>query len=287
MLKNKVSFKAILIAAVSCLSLNSFANENQEGVTASVTNEGAERYPVKIIDRPGIMPTGIFQVTLDSKFSKDPETKRNKVGLDISTEFGIAKNLQGSVSWDGVEFNKVEGKTISFQETVNLKAVYQYFSMPHFSTKVALGLPVYVTKGIEDFTIGLPTTFYNDLMVGQLFKDIFNLKMRPNVEMAFNFKWTYGLQVFGDLWAQVDSSFGNIKMTNEDKKQAKWTGTAFWKELPAELTLIYALNHYFDVGAHVGGKFNFGKTSDPKDMKFKDTLNFGVNLAVRGGKIFG
>lgn len=264
-MKSNFRIKALVLAVVSLIGVQSFADE---GVSTPAT-AGVARYSTQVINRPGITPTKMGIFTLDSQV-KELKT----VGVSLRSEFGIVKNLEGKFGYDGVEFNKWNAKN-----TFNLGAQYKYFGMSHMGNSVALSLPVHVGKGeiIRSLSVGLPTTFYNDVMAGGILGDVFTLTMRPNIEMAFDFKWWYGYQVYGDFWANIKSSFGQFGMENENG-QGQWAGQGFWKKLPLELEMTYALNHYFDVGGNVGFKDIF---------KARDTFVFGLNLAMRAGKVFG
>ena len=88
-------------------------------------------------------------------------------------------------------------------------------------------------------------------MAGSLFGDLFTMKVRPNVAFDVDFKWWYGYQVYGDFWAQINSSFGKVAMKNPNN-QATFENEVFWKVLPVRVTGVYALNNYFDVSANAG-----------------------------------
>lgn len=275
MFKSIGSFKAILVAAMSFLAISGIA-DNEEGVVENAHTNLVDRYPTQIINRPGITPTGIITANIGSQMV---DIKSKAVTLDIGTEFGIVKDLEGKFSYDGFQFNEWKAKN-----TFNLGAQYKFFGMSNMSNSVAVKLPIHVGRDadgtdhiVRSITLGLPTTFFNNVMAGGILGDVFTLTMRPNVAVAFDFSAWYGVQVYGDLWAQVKSSFGKIEMENPNN-QAKWTAKGFWKELPAKLELTYALNHYFDITGNAGFKNVF----EPKD-----TFTFGLNLGVHGGRIFG
>jgi len=264
--KKIISLETALIALICCSNFQAFAQDAE--VTAMTEPTLATRYPTKAIIRPGIMPTGIFAVDMNAKL-----TNLKTVGLDIGTEFGLVKKLQGSLSYDGLKFNDFD-----IESTVNLGAKYNYFGIRHLSFSGSLNVPIHITGEIvRDFTLGLPIVAYNDKMAGSIFGDVLKLTMRPNIESEINLKAWYGYQVYGDFWAMAKTSFGQFKMTN-DKNQAKWDSNGFWQKLPAEIYMIYALNHYFDINA------NFGFDDV---MKAKETLYIGVGIVVRGGEIFG
>lgn len=273
MLKS-ISFKAALVAAVSLLALTSIA-DTEERIVENAKTGLVDRYPTKVIDRPGEVPVGIIAANINSQMNVNDKV----VKLDVGTEFGIMKNLQGQFSYDGVEFNKWQAKS-----TFNLGAKYKYFGMSHMSNGMSVKLPIHVGKDadgtnhiVRSITFGLPTTFYNHLMAGGILGDVFTVKMRPNVEVAFDFAAWYGMQIYGDLWAQVDTSFGKIALENKNN-QGEWVTKGFWKELPAKLTLIYAFNNYFDLGANAGFTDIY---------KAKDSFTVGLSLGLRAGKIFG
>lgn len=263
-MQNTVSLRALLFSSIICLNL--FAQSEVESIHAPGLTE---RFPLRSIDRPSVMPTGIIQAETSLGL-----TGLKTVGWNIATQFGIVNKLEGSVSYDGLEFNAWEPKKI-----VRLGAKYNYFGINHVSFNATANVPLHILDGevVQDFTLGLPTVFYNDYVAGCILGDLYNLRVRPTVEMAFGFPWWFGAQVYGNWWAMVESSFGKIKMENP-KNDAKWAATGFWKALPATLSLTYAFNHYVDLG----GNFGFGNI-----MEAKDSIKFGLTLSVRGGRLFG
>ncbi len=259
-MKKTLSFNIILFAVFSSLSLSA---------------EEEARYPLEAISRPSVMPTGIIAIDTGAKLSGLKTTS-----WDIGTKFGIVNKLEGQVGYDGVTFNDPEAKsTTAFTRTMNLGLKYNYGSIKHVSASVSAKTPLHIFDGeiVRSVTFGLPTVFYNDVMAGAILGDLFSLTMRPNIEVGFDFGWWYGYQIYGNLWADISSSFGSIEMKNPDN-QASWKSSPFWKKLPATLTLLYAINHYFDVNA------NFGFDNV---MKAKETMKFGVGLTIRAGSIFG
>ncbi len=259
-MKANISLIKVLLSILGIFSVNLFSEE--------------ARYSDRMIDRPGIMPVGI--INFDNEVVID---NLNSTGVNVTGQFGIVENLQGEVSFNGAYPFKSNTEAEK-SNIVNLATRYQYLSLPHTSLNVAAKLPMHVVSGgeiVRDVTFGLPTIFYNDIMAGSILANLFTLTMRPNVEAAFNFPFWYGLQVYGKLWAMVHSSFGSVQMNNKNN-QAEWTSTPFWKKLPATLAVTYVINHYLDVGATAG--FN-------DVLKAKDTVVFGLNFSVRGGRIFG
>lgn len=273
-MKNSIFLKATLCIAFSISSFIPMAY-SAETVAATTTQEA--RYPTEVIARPGIMPTGIAQFSLNAGLKMpNPAMDKTHVTMDVSSEFGIVERLQGSVSYDGFAFSS---KQFEATDTVNLGAKYNFFSKHHISPNIAFKVPFHVYGDIvRDFTIGAPFTIYNDVMAGGIFGDLFNLTVRPNVAMKFDFNFWYGVQVYGNLWAELNSSFGSIAMNN-DTNEAKWGDfQGFWKKLPLTLAATYAFNHYFDLGANIG----FDDT-----LKAKDTFKFGLTFTARAGRIFG
>lgn len=268
-MKKTISFNVVLFALISSLNLSINAEENAAHDSANL------RYSLRGIDRPSIMPTGIVSI----------ETAANVKGLkttvwDVNTKFGIINKLEGQFGYDGVTFNDPNAKNAAeFSRSLSVGVKYNYFSINHISASASSKLPIYVLDGeiVRDVNFGLPVVFYNSLMAGSIFGDIFKLTMRPNVEMTFDFSWWYGLQVYGNLWADISSSFGKIEMKNPNN-QADWKNTPFWKELPLTLTLLYGINPYLDVT----GNFGFENT-----LNAKETMKFGVGLNFRAGKLFG
>jgi hypothetical protein len=255
-----------------CLLILSFALNTFCENTTEVENVMIERYSTKALFRPSIMPTGMFSVSSNATMS----THKSHVNWDVGSTFGIIKDLQGSASYNGLEFNE-----FAVSRTINLGLKYNYSSINHLSTSVSLGLPIHIAHKeksvITDINFGLPAVIYNDMLAGGILHDLFTLTVRPNIACAFNFPLWIGTQVYENLWADVSTSFGKIEMTNE-KNQAEWKNVGFWKELPIKLNTLYAFNHYFDLSANIG-------LTDA--MKAKETLYFGLGVEFRGGKIFG
>lgn len=251
---------------ICCFNFQALAYDAE--LTTKAAPSFAARYPTQAIIRPGIMPTGIFAVNVNTKLSE-----LKTLALDIGTEFGLVKNLQGSFSYDGLKFNDFD-----IESTVNLGAKYNYFGVNHLGFSGSINIPIHITGEIvRDFSLGLPIVAYNNKMAGSILGDVLKITMRPNIESEINLRAWYGYQVYGDFWAMVKTSFGQFKMTN-DKNQAKWESNGFWQKLPAELYMIYAFNHYFDLNANIG--FN-------DLMKAQESVYFGMGIVMRGGRIFG
>ncbi len=139
-------------------------------------------------------------------------------------------------------------------------------------------MPLHIFDGeiLKEFTLGTPVVFYNNKMAGGILHDIFTLTMRPNITTTFDFKWWYGVQVYGNLWADISGSFGKVTL-GSDKNIGTVQAKAFWQELPVNLNLTYAFNHYFDLSANAG----FGDALTPRD-----TFNFGLTFTARAGRLF-
>jgi hypothetical protein len=255
--------KTALCAVVSSITLGLF----------SFAAQGVEvRYPTAAIDRPGIMPVGIISIVLGAQL-KHLKT----LGFGVNTEFGLANKLQGSLGWDGFSFDiKAKEKEVQVVKAVNLGLKYNYFSAPHISLSASIKAPFHVWDGeiLRDLIFGLPTTFYNNIMAVGILSDFFRLTMRPQLAAQLDFNWWYGLQVYGDLWAELSSSFGRVRMVKGKKVEA----VSVWKELPLTLNFIYAFNHHFDMGLNVGFT---------NAIKAKDTFNIGLNFTTRAGRLFG
>jgi hypothetical protein len=264
-----ISPKFLLAAIISLMAMHLIAQEEPALIGEAQAQQDA-RYPLEAINRPSVMPVGIFGIDAHSKL-KNYKT----VSIDAGINFGIVNKLQGSFSYDGLEINDFKA-----HRTVNLGTKYNYWGMPHISASLAANLPIHIADDgeiIREFTVGLPTVFYNKHVAGGILGDLFTLTMRPNIEMEFKFPLWFGGQIYGNLWGELSSSFGNIKMKNE-KNQASWEAKAFWQEMPAKMTFLYAINHYFDLGVNAG----FDNV-----MKAKDSFGVGMSFTVRGGKIFG
>jgi hypothetical protein len=274
-MKNIILFKAVLIAAFTLISTHLLA-ENSEGEAKLV-----DRFPMHVIDRPAVTPTGIFNIDTNIDFTNKNGVPKT-IGVSFKSQFGIVKNLEGQFNLAGFKINgEKDGKDELFlmEKTVTLGAKYNYFNIPHVSFSATASLPIHVMDGeiIKNIVFGTPITFYNHIVAGGILGNVFNLTMRKNVAAAFEFDYWFGAQVYGDLWMMVDSSFGKITMENENN-QAKWVTQGFWQKLPATLSATYAINHNFDLGANFGFKDVF---------KAKENLIFGITFSAHGGRIFG
>ncbi|MCA9508864.1 MAG: hypothetical protein KC505_10630 [Myxococcales bacterium] len=233
----------------------------------------ALRYPLRAIERPSVTPVGIISIEPRANGLK-------KYDVDLNTRFGIAEKIEGQFGYDGVTFNDPNSeKSANFKKTVTAGIRYNYLSINQISASLDFKLPIHIFDGeiIKDVTIGLPTVFYNDLMAGGILGDVFWLQMRDNIEMSFDLAWWYGIQVYGNLWADISSSLGKFQMKNPNK-QATWENLPFWKELPLTLTLLYCFNPFVDMTLSAG----FDNA-----LKAKDTFNVGLGFNFRAGKLFG
>ena len=256
----KKFFLSVLFSSFTLFySINAFSEEE-----AAKT----ERYSLKGLFRPSVMPTEI--VSVKSNIQMDLATKN--VGWDIGTDFGITKGLQGSFGYGGLTFNP-----FAASRSFSLGAKYNYSFIKHLSTSVSLSLPIHVSKTfITDINFGLPAVLYNDYLAGGLFHNLFTLTVKPNVAFAFNFPIWIGTQVYENLWMDLSTSLGKMHMVNENK-QAEWKNAGFWQELPITVSAMYAFNHYFDLSANFGFKDVF---------KASKTFNFGLGIDTRFGKLF-
>jgi len=234
------------------------------------------RYPTEVINRPSVMPTEMVGINLDTGVEK-----LRTVNLGLRTEFGLVENLEGRFGWDGFGIDtKAQGKSkLNIKRTVNLGLKYNYLSVPHVSLSATLKVPLHIFDGeiLREVTVGPPVVFYNRTMAGGILNDLFTLTMREHVAARFDFKWWYGVQVYGNLWADINSSFGHIELNNP-KNVASVQAKGFWHELPVGLGLVYAFNNYFDLGANAG----FDNALDAKN-----TFNFGLTFTARAGRLFG
>jgi hypothetical protein len=272
-MKKTISFNMILLAAISSFNLSLSAEDAE--IVGTDHDPLNPRFSAQAISRPSVMPTGIIALDTGAKV-----TGLKTVKWDIKTRFGIVEKLEGQFGYDGVTFNDPKATSkADFSPTINIGTKYNYLSINHISGSVSAKVPLHILDGeiLRKVTFGLHTVFYNEVMAGGILDDVFSLTMRPNVEMAFNFDWWYGYQIYGNLWADINSSFGEIKMNNPDN-QATWEKSAFWQKLPATLTLIYGFSPYFDVNAN----FGFDDT-----LEAKKTMKFGLGISVRGGRLFG
>ncbi|HXW53792.1 MAG TPA: hypothetical protein VEL47_06780 [Myxococcota bacterium] len=276
-MENNIS-KAIIAIAISVLSLN-LAAESIDDAESIKAHHGMERFPEKIVDRPSTLPTGIVQVDTKVKVSG-----LSTLNLQASTTFGIVDKLQGEFGYDGLDFHFDKKEVFEAKRTVNLGLKYNYLGIPHVSFSAAGNLPLHIWDGeiVKDFTVGLPVVFYNEFLAGGVLADLFQLTMRPEQGVKFDFPFWFGVQIVGNFWAQIKSSFGRITMDSQGES-APWKSVTkgFWQRLPLELEATYAFNHYFDLGA------NFGFDDVLAKGKITDTMFFGLIFTARGGRLFG
>lgn len=266
-MKNAMFVKAGLWSAMCLIANNVLAAEG----------EGTHRFPMRIIDRPAVMPTGTYNVDITGNL-----TGLKTIGVDAASQFGVVNKVEGHLSLDGFKINgQYKGKDTPFflERVVKIGAKYNYHSMRHVSFAASTSLPIHVMDGeiIQDVTFGLPITFFNHMAAGQILGDVFNLRMRPNIEMGFNFPYWFGVQAYGNLWVQMKSSLAELKLDNKNN-QAKWDSKGFWQKLPLTISATYAITNHFDLGGHFGFEDAF---------KAKETFLLGVTFSAHGGKIFG
>lgn len=253
----KNSFSLMLLPLLlSLISLN---------LNASAEDES--RYPMRMMDRPGIVPAGIINVDIDGTL-KD----LSAVDVGISGTFGIVKGLQGSFAYDGLQMNPFEARS-SFL----LGAKYQYLALPGFSAYINAKLPINIFGHIiREFSVGLPVTFYTDRLAFGGLSDLFTVQMRDNVAGMIKFKAWFGIQVVGNLYAELNTSLGQIELKNPDN-DARVIAKGLWQVLPLEVSLLYALSPHFDIQAKAG----YGDIINLKN------LSLGLTLTIRGGRLFG
>jgi hypothetical protein len=273
--KPNISLKTVLLSTFCLLSFNLPGKDTTESgsLTSEVTSSNL-RYPERVVDR-GIMPVGI--INFDTKLKT---VKFAAWNVNLASQFGIVPDLQGELGYDIDVTKASERPGMQVGQTFSLGTRYSYLSLPHTAFSATVSLPFYVRSGgeiVRDITFGLPTAFYNNFLAGGILGDLLTLTMRPNVEMALSFPFWFGVQAYGNLWAEISSSFGKLEMKNPDN-QAKWTYKSPKEALPVTLYLTYVLNPYVDVGA----SFGFEHVLKPEN-----TMKLGVNFSFRGGRLFG
>lgn len=268
-MKKSISFLTLLLSYITLFSFTIRADEAELSQAFEHATPSSERMPAQVISRPSVMPTGIFSV--DSNVGM---TGLKVIDWTIGTKFGIVKNWEGQFSYDGLKFNEFKAAS-----TINLGTKYNYLSVNHISGSFELKLPIHIAgqEIVQNVKLGLPTIFYNEYMAGGILHNLLDFTMRPNIELGLDFPWWYGYQVYGNFWAAIDGSFGNIKMNNPNN-QARFEMSGFWQKLPLNLEMIYAFNNYVDLI----GNFGFNDT-----FKAKETMKFGLGVSLRGGRIFG
>lgn len=232
------------------------------------------RFPLEVINRPGVLPTHIFQSTMGLNFRAPSDVLAN-----VKFEYGVLQNLQTSLSFDGLAFReaKVGEKSLTLGGKYSMWG--RHLAGPWgVSQSVALDLPFHFQRQfIYDITAGLPTVFYTDRMAMGVGHSLLHLSYKKYFEMDVPFKFWVGAQVYGKTWADLSSSFGRLSIVNT-KGQGTFVGKGFWQELPLTLTVIHAMNPSFDVKAYGG----FGDV-----LKAKQTFEVGFDMVVRGGRLFG
>lgn len=251
--------QAISFVVLSSLSFNLWSQ------TEPTVQE--PRVPLRAIERSSVLPTGIFDVDMDARL-KSLKT----VGIEVGTHFGVVEKWQGAISYDGVQFND-----FAMGKTVTLGAKYNYLVVAPVSLTAEAKLPLHVGDGeiVREVIFGVPTVFFSDYVAGGILGDLFTLSMRPTVAAKFKFPVWFGAQIYGNLWADVNTTLATLDLQNSNN-QAKWENTFFWKKLPVDLTLLYAFNEYVD------GKAFFGFENALK----ADGISFGLGVTIRGGRLF-
>lgn len=266
-MRKNILLTYLLWSGICLLAMGRLFAQGVEGQIPAIEIHKA-RFALREIDRPGIMPTGIINMETSASM-----TGLKTIDWNVGAQFGIAKKLHGEINYDGLQFNQFEAKRI-----VNAALRYNYFASSFFGADAHVKLPIHIRDGeiIREITFSLPVAFFNNTMAAGFLKDLFTLTMRKNVAMSLKFPFWYGIQL-GDVWASIDSSLGELNMKN-DNNQAKWENKGFWQQLPINLSAKYPINHRVDIGAN----FGFNDTFKPKD-----SINFGLSFAVRGGQLFG
>lgn len=262
LMKRSILFRNTLILAISL-------------IFGSVGFSLEARYPTKVIDRPSVLPENIFSMGLDAGLEN-----LQTLNFSVNTKLGLGKNLEAQLSWNGLAIDtKAKEDKLHIKRIVNLGLKYNFLGVPHVSQSITLNVPLHIYSGeiLREFSVGTPIVFYNQHMAGGLLGDLFTLTMRKHIAARFDFKWWYGAQIYGNLWADLSGSFGHVTL-NSDKNLADVEAKAFWQELPLSLGVIYAFNNYFDLGANAG----FSNV-----LKAKDTFNFGLTFTARAGRLFG
>ncbi len=257
----KNNLRNLLAYAFMTLSLSSFAQEDNS-------------YPLRVIDRAGIMPVGIAEFEIASHLREITKGAGLKtLELDSSVTFGVVKALQATFSYDGFQFNPFEHKA-----KFGLGTKYNYYSRPGFSAYLNTSLPIYVHGDIiREFSVGLPVTFYNHILAYGFGRNLVKVVMRPYVAGEINFNAWFGMQVYGNLWADLTTNFGTLHMENFNGQAKFDKSVGFWKVLPLELGLIYGVTSYLDLGANAA--FD--------NIISLDNFSFGVKVNLRAGNIFG
>lgn len=121
------------------------------------------------------MPTGTYNIDTTAKL-----TGLKTVGVDVASQFGIINKLEGHLSYDGFKINgqrNGQNKAFLLERVVKLGAKYNYHSIKHVSFSATGALPVHIFDGeiIQDVTLGLPVTFYNNMVAAGILGDLFDL----------------------------------------------------------------------------------------------------------------
>lgn len=238
------------------------------------------RYPMEVINRPGVLPTGIYSIktALDvvNNTGKD-NTKSKDLELSVSSEMGLAKGWLGKFSYDGVALHNFNAPYA--KRTVKIGVKRDLYANSFMSKAFEVSLPIHIwdKEIVRDVTFGVPVTFFNSKMAGGILSDVFTLTMRENMAFKFTFDFWYGIQVADRVWTSIESSVGNINIINE-AKQASLETSWIWQKPKATLGVTYVLNPHIDLQA------NFG-CDNARD--FANSVKGGIAVTWRGGKLFG
>jgi hypothetical protein len=262
-----------LLALAASFSMTAMAQE------ASVTAENVKttRYSNKVIERPGVLPTHIFAANINNGYTHADKN----FGTSIKLEYGLFKNFQMSLGYDGFDFKRFNA--FEAKKSMSVGAKYTMWNThvagPFGAVQsIALKLPVHFQSPVVNgFSAELPTIFYTEKMALGLGGNLFNLSnVKPHIEMDLNADVWYGYQIFGDTWADVSTSFGQLKLNNPSG-QGTWKFTGISEKWPVTLSLIHGINPNLDIK----GSFGFDHV-----LKAGDTMKAGVDLVLRAGHLY-
>ncbi|HVV87340.1 MAG TPA: hypothetical protein VHE35_30070 [Kofleriaceae bacterium] len=222
-------------------------------MTPEAGAEGIAGYPQAVIDRPGVLPKGVLEVTanLPIAYIKILDTSSTGVGLGLAARYGLAPKIDGQI---GYAFSLKD-----FEIKGDLGAGVQY----ELAQKEKLRVAARVTTGLNlngvDPSDGSSKVDFDGIGLGVNLQ----YKLTPKVAIytpgdqitlgfddgvkpvAINLPFGVGLQASDKLWAFVDSSIGTIGLSP--------SGNTLISDItPFDIGALFSPSNKLDVGATLG-----------------------------------
>lgn len=229
------------------------------------------RYTTQVKNRPKTLPRGIFAFSLASYIRNFKH-----VDVDAGMRLGLNDFLEGILEIGGISFPELQDARL--KRTVVIGAKYWVWDMQYFRGSIEGKLPIHIWDGeiVRSFVFSIPSeALFKDFCFGFLHEFlIFN--MRPTMAFEINLPLYFGMQIDHNLWTEINTSLGHIKMTNVNHqgsfKETRWLG----QRLPLKIKALYAFNRFLDLGLETGF-YNI--------YKAKNTFNLGLLINIRGGNL--